>query len=247
MKRGWLSSPVFKRGFWLLPGIVVAAIMLGTMIVHMNAAYAWLHSQPACSFYPETRPEQGTVIFPCTIQGTTLVAERIAAYDGPFVEDGSNDEVTGIAALVLRNCGERTVTDALVTLQREALTMTFYAQTIPPGGTVLVLERNRQPYASVQFSRCSGQARIEEAITLAPNDMRITVSKMNCITVTNTSDRRMTNVRIEHKGWLEEPGICVGGIVYVTQLGDLAPGITISVYADHFVDGYSRIVRVTCE
>ena len=175
------------------------------------------------------------------------MAERLASYDGPFVEDGSDDEVTGISALVLRNCGERTVTDALVTLQQEALTMTFQAQTIPPGGTVLVLERDRQPYTSTKFALCSGQATVEEAILLAATDLCITVSQMNWITVTNMSNRYMSNVRLEHKGWLDEPGICVGGIVYVTSIGDLAPGKTVSVYADHFADEYSRIIRVTCE
>lgn len=247
MKRSRIFSPVCKRVCWVLPGIVIAAVMLGAMIIHMDVAFARLHSEPVCSFYPEKLPEQGALFFPCAIQETSLVAERLASYEGPYVEDGSNEEVTGVAALVLHNRGEKTVISAKVTLRQGEHAMTFLAQTIPPGDRVLVLETDRQLYSAARFYSCSAEAFEEEGILLAPEDLQVTVSRMNCITITNRTDRLLTDVCLEHKGWLDEPGICVGGITYVTRVGELSPGQTVSVFVDHFAEGYSRIVRITCK
>ena len=59
---------------------------------------------------PETVAEQtGEISFPYAIPDTGLVIQKIAAYDGVFLEDGTDEEITGVAAMVLENTGETAV------------------------------------------------------------------------------------------------------------------------------------------
>ena len=228
----------------LLPGIAVTAVMLAAMIVHMETVFALFSAKPVFSLYPHSTDT--AIFFPHVIEGTSLIAERMAAYDGPFVEDGSNAAATGIAALVLHNGGTQPLSHIRVELRQKTRCLIFEAQTLLPGDTVMILEKERQLHEQSPYSSCRGDVTIDDSTWLETETVRVTVLKENELLVQNQSNRYLHNVCLEHKRWMEETGIYIGGITYVTWVGDLAPGQHKTVFADNFTQSTHRFVRITC-
>lgn len=220
--------------------IVLSAVILAVMFVNMHAFFAGQHvpvsAPPETGFQP--------LHFPFAVEGTTLIVERLAVYDGPFVEDGTDDEVTGIAALVLRNAGISTVIKANIVVEQGTRQLVFRADTIPPGAAVLVLDINRSAYDAADCTNCFGTARMQEFPMVRVN---VQPHGMGCLLVTNSSPLPLYELCLIHKQWQAPPGIFVGGISYQTTIDVLLPGQTVTVWPDHYVSDYSRVVLVTTE
>ena len=185
------------------------------------------------------------ITLPASIHGTTLVAQRLAAYDGPFLEDGSGQEVVNIAALVVYNAGDREVLQTGITLQWEAVTLCFYAENIPPGKAVLLLERNRRSCAQNEFTACSGwQVSARETRDPAAF-LEITDSAMGAVTVTNITSDTLQDVRLCYKSWLSPPDIYIGGISRQMSVSALQPGESTTLYPPYYARGYTKIVSVS--
>ena len=81
--------------------------------------------------------------FPYVIEGTELTVQNISSYDGIFLEDGSDGEVTGVAAMVVENTGDTNVEYAAITISCNGETLEFDASDLPAGATVVVQEKNK--------------------------------------------------------------------------------------------------------
>ncbi len=246
MKRYQFCGLAVRKICLMLPGLLCSATLLSAMIVSMTALSAAGREQPVLNFYT-TEDQVRAVSFPLVIEGTTLTAERTAVYDGPYLEDRSNTEVTGIVALVLRNHGLQTVERAEVTLIQGDRRLVFCAETIPPGAAVLVLEANKSPYQTETYCECYGYTVIAQEGQLQFSDVQITECGMRGITVQNMTDMPIVGLQLHHKGWLEEPGIYIGGVTYKTFVGSLAPGESVQVYPAFYAAGYSKILQITAE
>lgn len=187
MKRRSVSCPVVKRTCLVLPTIVVSAAMLATMIVNMQAIFLLFKMKPAFDVHPQTN---GIISFPHMIQGSNLVAERLTAYTGLFTEDGSNDEVFGIAALTLRNCGTEALTDVIVVLLQGKQCLQFRVQTILPGETVIVLEANRRNYEPIPCASCTASVVKGNSICNSADPLQILISTHGFVTIAQRIDTR---------------------------------------------------------
>ena len=105
---------------------------------------------------PETEPTGGasSISLPYEIPDTGLVVAKVAAYDGIFLEDGSNEEITGVAAMVLTNTADTAVEFAGITLTAGTETWEFRASAIPAGATVVVQEANRTHFRETAYGDC---------------------------------------------------------------------------------------------
>ena len=228
----------------ILPGVILSAIMLALMIVHMESAYSQLHMKPVFSLYPQTQLNQLTIFFPHAIRGTDLVAECITAYSGPFVEDGSYDDVVGIAALTLRNCGTQTLECARIVFRQGTRCLSFQAQTILPGETALVLEETRQGYEQFPYYNCTAELTMDDHISALPNELDLSILDEDYLLIQNQTDRNLTNVQIEYKRWSYEQDLYIGGVTWKVSVGELSIGQTVTAYIPQ-VGKYNRIVRIT--
>lgn len=247
MKRRGCSCLAIKRTCIVLPGVVVAAAMLAGMIVHMESAFMYFRMEPVFSFYPQSESEQKTIFFPHLVHGTNLVVERMVAYDGLFLEDGSNDVVADIAALVLHNRGTQPLLHAKVELQQGERNLVFYAETLLPGDTVLVPEAGRQKYEQAPCKSCDGEVVVDESILLRSDTIQITTLDPNCLLITNKSEKTLEDIRLEYKYWQDEPGLYIGGVTCVSIVGDILPGDSKSVVLNQNEECESRVIRVTCK
>lgn len=188
------------------------------------------------------------VTLPISIEGTNLVAQRMTVYDGPFLEDGSGQEVVGIAALLVYNAGEQEVLQTGITLQQAdaaGRTLCFYGENIPPGRSVLLLERNRRSCVQMEFTACSGWAVSTREIREPAAYLEVIDTAMDTVTVTNVTEDTLQDVRVYYKSWLSPPDIYVGGISREITVPSLRPGESATLHPDYYASGYTKIISVS--
>ncbi len=178
--------------------------------------------------------------FPATVQGTSLIAQQLSSYEGPFVEDGSDREVSGVAALHVYNAGSDVIAQTQVQLQYGDTTYVFCGEYLLPGETTVLLERSAKPYRTDGFSHCMGWQVIAEQNLL--NHILVTDRQMGTLIVKNLTDSTLNQLCLYYKTWLSPPEVYVGGIVYEVDVPELQPGETVLLYPNHYACGYSRVV-----
>lgn len=185
--------------------------------------------------------------FPFALEYTSLVARKLIAYDGAYLEDGSEEAVEDIAALVLENTGTTGIEYAQIALVQNGRELTFDATYIPPKSTILLLEENKQPYSDAPVTACRCRTVIPGAFDRAQRTVEVKETGMCTLEVTNLTQQEMDCVRIFYKHHEGENDLYVGGITYSTVIPDLKPGETRSITPYRYASGYAQIVAVVPE
>lgn len=189
--------------------------------------------------------EVETVCFPMQIPGTTLIAERICVYDGPFLEDRSQREVMNIAALQVCNIGRNTILEVNITVSSQETVLLFRGEQIPPGATVALLEREGKSSPSKQFNKCNGWQVAARSEDLLNEKIEVSDEDMGTLLVTNLTVEILRDIQVYYKCWLSTENILVGGIAYMVTVPILKPGETVSMHPKYYASGYSKVVRIT--
>lgn len=178
---------------------------------------------------------------PGTRPAGNLICVEISRFSGGFVEDGSDTQVQDVAAILVANNTGKFLELATVTYQVGDRTAVFRVTGLPSGKRAWVLESNR-------LTLSDGDELVLEDCqeTYNPNAIlfsdALEVSRQgHSLTLTNISDKRLSNVVVYYKNTLKD-GSYMGGITYFISFGDLAPGDSVTKAKDHFGDN-SEIVR----
>ena len=208
--------------------------------------------EPAPQFYPaatqqpvvQPEPTEETA---CQMPYAGIFAQRLISYDGPFFEDGSEEELVGVAALELRNTGDAVVEYVEAVVYQEHRQLRFEATFIPPGSSVLVLEKDAQLYDTGRITGFS----CPTVVRMEPQDWSKSISVKQegfcALTVDNLTEETVGCVRVFYKQYYEKDDLLLGGVTYCLVLTDLQPGESRTVDPYHFAAQYSRIVAVTVE
>lgn len=188
---------------------------------------------------------QEKITLPVTFPGTKLTAQALALYEGPFAEDGSGDNVTNVAALILHNAGDTGIAYAEVELTLEGQRYCFVLTCLPPGGKVLVPEVNRKVFQEGAVTDCRCVKLVKGDFGLAPDRIRVTQKGMAGVVLENTAGQTLQNVCLHYKLYVNAQDIYVGGITYRFPVGTLSAGQRLEVIPEHFVWGYSAIVGIS--
>lgn len=192
----------------------------------------------------EAPPDEEVSALPCAMQYTSLVAHSLAAYDGPSLEDGTGEELVGVAALILENTGTIGIHYAQVVLIQDGTELVFDATYIPPRGTVLIVESNLTPYSSAEVESCRCKTVIPGSFDWSEDQVSVTPTGSCSMAVTNLTDRALSCVRIFYKQHLSENDLYVGGITYSAIVTDLEPGETCVISPYGYACGYAQVVAV---
>ncbi len=223
---------VVKRAMLLILAMVGGAFFAGVLYISASSIMA-VEELPM----PETPV---TTSFPVAVQGTSLVAQQLSSYEGPFVEDGSDREVSGVAALHVFNAGADVIAQAQVQLQYGDTTYVFCGEYLLPGETTILLESSEKPYRTDGFLQCIGwQIPVRKSLL---NQISVADRQMGTLIVSNLTDRPLNAFNLYYKTWLSPPEVYIGGIVYKVEVPILQPGETVLLYPNHYACGYSRVV-----
>lgn len=180
--------------------------------------------------------------YPHTVMGTNLLALELQEYDGPFWEDGSNEEVFDIAALVVENQGGLMVAGGAVIVEMDAQRLVFEFSFLPPGGKALVLEKDRKRCPYETPIACYGWAR--EEYPENPGLVRVETVGLTGLYITNYTGCTVPGVEIHYKNYDNEKAMYIGGITYLVSEKDLMPREIRRVEPPNFASRESRVVCV---
>ena len=183
-------------------------------------------------------------IFPFAIPDTQLEVLNVGAYDGLFLEDGSDDEISGVAALVLRNCGKAAVEYVSISMTCGNTPLEFEGSDIPSGAMIVLQDKNRTAFSGGTISNCSATVAELDKLEMSENAVQITESSNNSLTINNITNKALPCVRIFYKFYSSDEGAFVGGITYVAKITDLQPDEAQTILPSHYVAGYSIITMV---
>lgn len=187
----------------------------------------------------DTRQETGQAV-----RHTNLVCRSLVCYDGAFLEDGTDEEVTGVTALVLENTGGVDILRAVLEVVQGDRLLNFETTCIPAHSTVLVLESGGQAYTGSTIDSCRCLTLIPGTLSDGEGAVTVTEAEQG-LYVTNPGTAELTLVRLRYKQYHSESGMYLGGITYETELYCLQPGESRYITPYHYAAGYSAVVSVT--
>lgn len=226
-----------RRGLLLMGGILCSLPAVLLLVFGQSL------KQPQ-TVITEVRP--GPFALPCPVEGTSLIAEQIDVYDGHYMEDGLDRQVSGVASMLLRNAGDAAIIWAEVILQGQEGDLLFQISHVPAGGVVFVLEKNAKPWVEDTYYACRGQAVLSGESGFDREGLEIVPLDIGTLQVKNLTDKPMEKIRIYYKTYAEEPGIYIGGITYYLDISALQTGEVCLLEPDHYAEGYTRIVWISC-
>ncbi len=181
---------------------------------------------------------------PVALPYTSLVAQGLVSYDGAYWEDGTGEDVFGVAALLLTNTGTIGIEYAHVMVAQNGRALSFDTTYLPPRSTVLILEETRQLYESGPVTDCRCKTVIPGNFDTQPGGLLLENDGLTALKVTNLSDEALPCLRIYYKHHYGNEDIYLGGMTYSLTVPALAPGECQVLYPFRYAAGYSLVVAV---
>ena len=170
----------------------------------------------------------------------------IVNYAGSYMEDGSEEIVSGIFSVTVHNPTDRDLQLTRFTMEFQNFTAHFEATNLPAGGTAILLEKDRLNYTEVPLLsvQVENTAFFTENMTLQQDVVEIS-GLPGAINVKNISQSDISGtVYIYYKH--RSGDTYYGGITYVTKVqGGLKAGEVKQIIASHFVPNSCQVVAVT--
>ena len=176
-----------------------------------------------------------------------LAFTDLLAYSGPYLEDGSNEELQNVTAIRVANRSEQQIQYAEFTVASTAGDLHFTCTTLLPGKTMLLLEQNRTPFtgAAVNGVKTDNRLLFTDPPSLYPDTFSVSVSG-HVMTLRNLSESPVPgNIyvyfkRVNGEGY-------VGGITYRVHFSDLAAGAEASMSSQNLSGSECEILFIGCE
>ena len=222
-----------RRGLLLILGFGVGGMMTLALVWAVQTQRS--QTEAIAFWYSDA-------FYPRSVMGTDLLAVETTRYDGPFWEDGTNQEVLGVAALVVENQGGLMVSKGAVIVETDKDRLVFEFSFLPPGGKVLVLEKDRKPYSYQTPITCYGWTR--EEYPENPGLISAESVGLGGLTLTNHTGCTVPGVEVQYKNYDPETGMFLGGITYCVREDDLLPREVRHLNPTYFSARESRIVGI---
>lgn len=239
----------------LLALLILAAIVAAVLLLSDSGSRSAQDAAPEAA--PETQaPSETQAALSYDIPGYTPVQQAslgtlegglelvsVGRYTGPYFEDGSDEQVSDVYAVILRNDSGEWVDFAAVTMTCGAHSASFELSSLPADAAVLVLEADRLQWQESDFCQNPhavltddpGEYRFDfdDDFKLYPAD--------GVLNLQNISDRTFENdILVCYKSF--DYGLFLGGVTYRARFGGLAPEQIGQSMQPHYSDARSLIL-----
>lgn len=181
--------------------------------------------------------------------GYGLQVTDMGAYTGMYMEDGTDEIVSGVMMLVVENVGEQDIQYAEITMDFEGQQAQFSLTTLPMGEKMVLLEKNRLQWADSMddgsvLPMVHNVASFQEPLSTMEDKLEIGIVD-GAINVTNISGEDIPGtISVYYKNAAAD--IYYGGITYRIQIqGGLKADEIRQVMTNHASDTGSKIMFVT--
>lgn len=171
----------------------------------------------------------------------------VASYTGIYMEDGSDEVVSGVLMMIVNNYSDKDIQYAEITLPTENGDAKFTLSTLPAGESVVLLEQTRMQYTGNEDKIKAVSANVaifHEPLSLHEEQLKLQVLD-GAMNVINVSGKDIDgDVIIYYKNAAAD--LYYGGITYRVRIeGGIKSDEIKQVMASHFSDTGSRIMFVT--
>ena len=260
MKGKYINKKKKKSVSWLIPVIIILSVLLvGGILAVFLLDRNELPERPEQTIPtasetvdPVQEPENTETYPDAQIKeydeihlpsGMTIT--RVDSYAGVYMEDGSDDVVSGVMMIILENTTQQDLQLARIRLNYEQVTAEFEVTNLPAGAKVVLLEKNRLKMPEDMWVSATEENVVffDEPMDTMEDTLEIT-TKNGVLTVTNITDEDITgDIYIYYKNSASD--IMYGGITYRARVeGGLPAGLSGNVITGHFSDSGSVIVSV---
>ena len=180
--------------------------------------------------------------------GSGLRIVDIGAYTGMYMEDGSNEVVSGVLMCIVTNEGDRAVEYAQLQLHDGERDIPFTLTALLPGRSVVLLAQDKTAYDK----KASYTATVAESVAFFANEPSLQADRLQIqgleggMNITNISKEDITGDVVIYYKNVAADGLLYGGITYRTRIaggikaGELKQGMT-----QHFSVKGSEVLFVT--
>lgn len=175
-------------------------------------------------------------------KGLSVVA--VGTYSGEYMEDGTDEKVENVAALILQNNSEQMlqITEIEVSINEED-TALFRITNLPAEGMVLALDMNRltcDPDSTAE--KTSEAVRFFDKVPMN-EELFETEGTEGRLTLKNLSEDTYEKVYVYYKTEIDK-GLYLGGITYRIPFEEIEGRTQIETDAGHYSPDKSEIVEV---
>lgn len=258
---GKFTAKKKKSGKGLITALIIAAILLAAFAALFlfqtpDKQADQIPGEPAETTGTVSRPEVETTL-PAPLTevknsvnlGYGIYVTDIGPYTGMYMEDGTDEIVSGVLMLVVQNNGEQDIQYAEITMDIGEEQASFSVTTLPVGESMVLLEKNRMAWdETVDYSailpKVENIAYFQEPISTLEEQLKIQIVD-GAINVTNISEEDITGtITIYYKNAAAD--LLYGGITYrISMEGGLTSGEIRQVMTNHASDTGSRIMFAT--
>lgn len=244
-----------KRDTWIV-------IIFLIVVVAVIAALIWFFASPKQEQSVKTETtaaaEQDIAEMPFDVPGFTMLQDApcgrlndyfyvscMGSYSGMFFEDGLDEPVENVLAIVVKNISSELVEYGVITADCGGETATFELSGLPVGSSVLVLEKNRMPAGEeCRTLSCMQYALPGNLVMDFGSDFTVYPSD-GVINIENISGEDINgDVFLFYKNF--EYGLFIGGITYRARFtGGIKAGDIAQCLQQHYYGDTSAILYMS--
>ena len=172
-----------------------------------------------------------------------ITIQRINGYSGIYIEDGSDKEVSNVAAIQVKNNSKKAIEFAQIQLYNGDKKLVFDVTSLPANASAVVMEKNKATFNSSSGVTYGGTTASYVSSLEKASTVKCEKVSNNGIKVTNKSKKDIPCVRIFYK-YKSSEGYYVGGITYTAKIENLKAGESQTVYPSHFDSDGGEIMMV---
>ena len=165
-----------------------------------------------------------------------------AGYDGAFLEDGSDEEVQNVLALLFVNHSDKDVQYAEYAFAVDGKPISFKVSDLPAGQQCVVLEASRHQRNTSEVLELI--SRVVAPVDMLPGSDKVlpVINDDNTITLMNLTQEELPVVRVFYKYFYEDENSFVGGITYTATATKVPAGGSVTISPSHFEANASLIM-----
>lgn len=182
--------------------------------------------------------------FPFTDESKGVEIQSIEKYSGYFIEDGTDEEVSDVAVIMVKNNSDQVIEYGDLKLSEGENVLEFQFSLLPPGKTALVMEANRNTYQD------SGQLLYQQceianlgSLSMENDKIQMEFTEDGGINLKNISGGDIASLRIFYKNRLDE-NTYLGGIAYTAEVQELKIEESRVIYPSHYNKDYGEIMMI---
>lgn len=178
------------------------------------------------------------------LSDSNLTVESIGAYSGSFIEDGSDEAIKNVTAMLITNNSDQMLQVALIDFQVNSNeTASFKVTNLPAGTSTLVLESNKREFSDKDtYTYGNAATGYMDQPTLEEDKVELKTENGK-ITLKNKTDKELKTVYVYYK-YMQIGGAYLGGITYRTPFENVGAGKEAEAVAAHFNPDSSQIMGV---